>query len=45
MKEDPTKSRNVYLENPEIVKELKDLLQKYIREGRSTPGKHNPTMP
>ena len=39
MKDDPTESKNVYQEHPEIVSELKDLLQKYIREGRSTPGK------
>ena len=45
MKDDPTESKNVYQEHPEIVSELKDLLQKYIREGRSTPEKHSPTMP
>ena len=38
MKDDPIESKNVYREHPEIVKELKQLLQKYIREGRSTPG-------
>lgn len=38
MKTDPTESKNVYSDHPEIVKELKELLQKYIREGRSTPG-------
>jgi len=29
---------NVQAEYPEIVEELKDLLTKYVREGRSTPG-------
>ena len=39
MQEDPSETTNVYLEHPEIVKELKALLKKYIKEGRSTPGK------
>lgn len=38
VKTDPAESKNMYSEYPEIVKELKELLQKYIREGRSTPG-------
>ena len=30
--------RNVYEEHPEIVEELKALLTRYVRDGRSTPG-------
>lgn len=35
--------QNVYDEHPEIVEELKDLLTRYVRDGRSTPGsrQHN----
>ncbi|HUW62647.1 MAG TPA: sulfatase-like hydrolase/transferase [Candidatus Bathyarchaeia archaeon] len=32
-----TESTNVYAENPEIAGDLKTLLEKYKREGRSTP--------
>lgn len=42
MKQDPEEKTNVYKEHPEVVKELKLLLQKYIQEGRSTPGKAQP---
>ena len=38
MKDDPAETKNVYAEHPEIVKELKALMIKYVREGRSTPG-------
>lgn len=38
MKEDPAETNNVYAEHPEIVKELKDLMVKYVKDGRSTPG-------
>jgi arylsulfatase A-like enzyme len=33
--EDPTEKNNLYQQHPEIVKELTDLLNKYISEGRS----------
>lgn len=39
MKTDVTETKNVQAEHPEIVHELKELLIKYIDEGRSTPGK------
>lgn len=35
---DIAEENNVALENPEIVEELTTLMQKYIDEGRSTPG-------
>jgi arylsulfatase A len=35
---DPSERRNVYREHPDIVKRLSALLEKYIAEGRSTPG-------
>lgn len=38
MKEDPSEQHNVEAEHPELVKELRTLLIKYIKEGRSTPG-------
>jgi arylsulfatase A-like enzyme len=38
MEADPVESRNVYAENPEIVRELKELLTEYVGNGRSTPG-------
>ena len=38
VKEDLGERRNHFAEKPEIVKELKELLEKYKREGRSTPG-------
>lgn len=34
----PGEKENVYARHPEIVKELRNLLVKYIKEGRSTPG-------
>lgn len=39
---DASEIHNVEAEHPEIVKKLKDLLLKYIREGRSTPGTPQP---
>ena len=38
MQSDPAEKNNVYAEHPEVVKELKDLMIKYVKEGRSTPG-------
>ncbi len=38
MKDDPSEKINLQAEYPEIVKELAELLKKYIEEGRSTPG-------
>lgn len=38
MKTDPAEKNNVYAEHPEVVKELKELMIKYVKEGRSTPG-------
>lgn len=37
MKDDPAETENVYAAHPEIVKELKDLMIKYVKDGRSTP--------
>ena len=39
MKTDPSESKNLYDQYPEIVNELKGLILKYINDGRSTPGK------
>jgi arylsulfatase A-like enzyme len=39
LRQDLPERRNLYAEHPETVRELKDLLEKYKREGRSTPGK------
>lgn len=38
MQSDPAEKNNVYAEHLEVVKELKDLMIKYVKEGRSTPG-------
>jgi arylsulfatase A len=38
MDKDPGEEENLAGEYPEIVNELKELLSKYINEGRSTPG-------
>ena len=35
--EDPSETRNLYREHPEIVKRLRDLLQKFKTSGRSAP--------
>jgi arylsulfatase A-like enzyme len=39
LESDPGETHNLYQEQPEVVKELKALMMKYIKEGRSTPGK------
>jgi len=39
MKQDPSETTNLQAEYPDIVKELTELLKKYIEEGRSTLGK------
>jgi arylsulfatase A-like enzyme len=38
VREDLSERKNYYAEKPEIVRELKQLLEKYKVEGRSTPG-------
>lgn len=38
LKEDPSEKNNLVLKHPKKVRELKSLLEKYIVEGRSTPG-------
>ena len=38
LRQDLSERRNLYGERPEIVRELKGLLAKYQRDGRSTPG-------
>ncbi|ANW95294.1 arylsulfatase [Wenyingzhuangia fucanilytica] len=39
LENDPSEKNNLYTENVIKYKELKNLLKKYIKEGRSTPGK------
>lgn len=39
LKDDIREENNIYDKHPEIVRELKQLLIKYIKDGRSTPGK------
>jgi len=36
--EDPGETKNLQAEHPEIVRQLHELLKKYVVEGRSTPG-------
>jgi hypothetical protein len=36
---DPVETKNVQAEHPEIVTRLTKLLEKYVADGRSTPGK------
>ena len=38
LSQDLPERRNLYGERPEVVRELKALLEKYKRDGRSTPG-------
>ncbi|MDA3730827.1 arylsulfatase [Niameybacter massiliensis] len=38
LEEDIREQHNIYSQYPEIVEELKNLLVKYVKEGRSTPG-------
>jgi len=42
---DPGETKNLYFERPEIVKELKSLLDKSKAEGRSAPSSISPTHP
>jgi hypothetical protein len=35
---DPAESKNVHVENPAVVTRLTALLQRYVADGRSTPG-------
>jgi arylsulfatase A-like enzyme len=47
MSEDPGEQHNVQAEHPEVVKNLTALLQRYVAQGRSTPGtpqKNNATV-
>jgi arylsulfatase A len=37
---DIAEKNNVYAEHPDVVKRLTKLMKKYIKKGRSTPGKH-----
>ncbi|MDR2473595.1 MAG: arylsulfatase [Tannerella sp.] len=39
IKNDPAETTNVYAEHPEVVDKLRNILNGYIRNGRSTPGK------
>lgn len=39
VEEDISEKKNIYVQYPKVVEELKSLLIKYIKEGRSTPGK------
>jgi arylsulfatase A-like enzyme len=39
---DPAESKNVHAENPALVARLRALLDRYIAEGRSTPGHRQP---
>jgi hypothetical protein len=38
LESDPAEARNVQAENPEIVARLTKLMEKYVGDGRSTPG-------
>jgi arylsulfatase A-like enzyme len=38
MRHDLPERRNLYAEQPDVVRTLKELLEKYKRDGRSTPG-------
>jgi arylsulfatase A-like enzyme len=42
MTEDPSETTNLYTERPELVEHLAGLLEKYKREGRSTPRRSDP---
>ncbi len=39
LKDDPSETTNLYAQQPERVEQMKDLLVKYIEQGRSTEGK------
>lgn len=45
LKEDPSETNNLVASNTEKVDELKSLLTKYIKEGRSTPGEPQQNEP
>lgn len=45
LKKDPKELNNLYNEKPEIVTHLKKILSRYIKEGRSTPGKPQKNEP
>jgi len=38
LENDPAEQNNIYMEHPEVVETLTDLMKCYISEGRSTPG-------
>ena len=38
LRHDLSQRRNLHADRPEVVRELKDLLERYKRDGRSTPG-------
>jgi hypothetical protein len=38
MKSDPAETNNVQADHPDIVAKLTALLEKYVNDGRSTPG-------
>ena len=40
--DDLSERRNQFAEHPELVRELKELLEKYKRDGRSTSGAPQP---
>jgi arylsulfatase A len=42
VRKDLSERRNQYAQQPEVVRELKELLKKYQRDGRSTPGAAQP---
>ncbi|TZF82615.1 arylsulfatase [Pedobacter sp. BS3] len=39
MQTDPSEKTNVQAQHPDIVKNLTELLEQYVRQGRSTPGR------
>lgn len=45
MNADPGERRNLVNEYPEKVRELQEIMVRYIREGRSTPGQPQPNDP
>ena len=45
LKEDPGETKNLYERHPEVVSELSELMEKYILEGRSTPGPAQENVP
>jgi arylsulfatase A-like enzyme len=42
LRQDLSERRNLYAEHPEVVRELKGLLEQYKRAGRSTPSNQKP---